>query len=80
MVLVKLAITGSPEDIYADTGCGVTFINRAWLFSLLPDVLISKMATLLKVRGVRSSRYKISEYITILIYLPGLVKGKEVIT
>ena len=37
------------------------------------------MATLLKVRGVGSSRYKTSEYVTIPIYLLGLVEGKEVL-
>ena len=79
IIPVKLDVTGAAEDVYTDTGCGVTLIDRAWLFSLLPDVSISKMATPLKVRGVGSSRHKTSEYVTIPIYLLGQVEGKEVL-
>ena len=37
------------------------------------------MVTSLKVRGIGISKYKTSEYITILIYLPGIDKSSKLI-
>ena len=58
-----------------DTGYSITLINKLWLLSELLDIHITKMSTPLKVRGIGASKYKILEYVTIPIYLPGIDKN-----
>ena len=55
---------------YLDTGCGVTLVNRAWFLEKAPTEKILKMATLLKVRGIRFSKYESDEFISISLYFP----------
>lgn len=41
---------------YLDTGCGVTLVDRVWLFDKALTKKILKMATLLKFKSIRTSR------------------------
>ena len=40
MVAVKLSLEAALEEVCADTGCGVTLIDRAWLSTILPNATI----------------------------------------
>ena len=70
MIAAKLSPENVEEDVCADTGCGVSLIDREWHKQQSPASPISKMATPLRVRGVGSSHHETSEYITQRIYLP----------
>lgn len=54
-----------------DTGFGVTLINCDWLMRQLPKQLIAKMVTLLKVRGIGSTKHETDEYVIVSLYLIG---------
>ena len=58
------------EEVYADTGCGVSLVNREWQSQQTPNKLISKMTSPLRVRRVGLNHHEISKYITQKIYLP----------
>ena len=60
-----------------DTRYSVILINKSWLLSELLDIYITKILTPLKVRGISALKYKTLEYITILIYLPGIDKSSK---
>ena len=57
---------------YLDTGCGVTFVDRAWLLEKTPTEKILKMAILLKVRGIGSSRHESDEFVSMFSYFPNI--------
>lgn len=65
--------------VCADTGCGVSLIDRAWALSKT-STPISKLISPLRVRGVGSSKHETSEYITQDLYFPGTDgKGDKVL-
>lgn len=53
-------------------GCGVTLVDRAWLFEKAPTKKILKMATPLKVRGIGASRHESDEFVSMFFYFPGI--------
>lgn len=75
MAKVRLSQTEEDDDVCLDTDCGVTLIDRLWLMKLLPQVVISRMSSPLKVRGVGSSQHETSEYIITSSYFPGVDEG-----
>ena len=72
MIPAKLDPEKIEEDVCADTGCGVSLIDREWRTQQAPETAISKMATPLRVRGVGSSHHETSEFVTQHIYLPAI--------
>lgn len=63
-----------------DTGCGTTLIDQNWLKAQLPEAKILKMATPLKVRGIRTSKHKTDKYVLETLYFPAINnKGQQVI-
>ena len=53
-------------------GCGVTFVDRAWLLEKALTNKILKMATPLNVRGIGSSRHELVESVSMSFYYPGI--------
>ena len=74
-----LTLESDPTDVYLDTGCGVSLVDRTWLLAQLPEVQILKMVLPLSVRGIGSDRYKTSDFIINQIYLPGIKDGNKVL-
>lgn len=68
-ILMHISIT----SLYCfKTGCDITFVDRAWLFKKTLTEKILKMATLLKVRGIKSSRHKLDEFVSMSFYFPSI--------
>lgn len=57
---------------FLDIGCVFTFVDHAWLLEMAPTEKILKMATQLKVRGIRSSRHESDEFVSMSLYFPGI--------
>ena len=72
MIAAKLDPEKDEEEVCADTGCGVSLIDREWLGEQCPNGSISKMASPLRVRGVGSSHHETAEFVTQHIYLPAI--------
>ena len=53
-------------------GRGIIFVNRAWLLEKVPTEKILKMAILLKVRDIESSKHKSDKFVFMLFYFPGI--------
>lgn len=51
-----------------DTNYSVILVDCAWLFEKVLTEKILKMATLLKVKGIGSSRHKLNEFVSISLY------------
>ena len=54
-----------------DTGCGVTFIDKAWLLSHLPHQKVSSMSTPLNVRGIGTPKHESAQFAALSLYFPG---------
>ena len=81
MIRASLDPEKDGDLVCADTGCGVSLVDRIWRAEQAPNATISKMASPLKVRGVGSSSHETLEYITHNICIPARDKnGKPVIT
>lgn len=55
-----------------DTKCGTTLIDQDWLKAQLSKAKILKMATLLKIRGVGTSKQETDEYVFEVLYFPAI--------
>lgn len=55
-----------------DIGCGVIFVDRTQLLKKALTEKILKIATLLKVRGIGSSKYKSDKFISMSLYFPSI--------
>lgn len=63
-----------------DTRCGAMLIDWNWLKAQLLKIKIFKMATLLKVRGIGTSKHKTDKYVLELLYFPAIGnKGQRMI-
>lgn len=51
--------------------CGVTLVDKHWLFKRLLGQNISTMSTSFKVRGMGTSKHKSSEFATLSLSFPG---------
>ena len=67
--------SGQTTGVYLDTGCGVSLIDRIWAKSELPNLKVSKIVSPLRVRGVRATKHKTSDFITVLVYFPSIDKN-----
>ncbi|MGA9509483.1 MAG: hypothetical protein WBV55_12770, partial [Candidatus Sulfotelmatobacter sp.] len=65
----SLTVHGITETICLDTGCTITLIDKEFLLRQEPDVDICKRQTGTAVRGFGSSRYRVSEYVTVALHL-----------
>jgi hypothetical protein len=65
----SLTVHGIIETICLDTGCTITLIDKEFLLCQDPDVDIYKRQTEITVRGFGSSRYRVSEYVTVALHL-----------
>ena len=78
-LLIRLLLEAIDEEICADTGCGVTLADKAWLLALLPHVEIRKMASPLRVKGLGSAMHDTNEYVLIPMYIPATKGDKRVL-
>ena len=74
-----LLLEGIRTYIYLDTGCGISLIDRVYLRTQLPDILISKIASPLRVRGIGSNRHLTDKFVFIPVYIPGTRDGTLVL-
>ena len=54
-----------------DTGCGVTFVDKAWLLRWLPHQKIREMATPLKVGEIGASKHESAQFAELSLFLSG---------
>ena len=52
---------------YLDGSCLITFIDRSKLLDILPDAVIKRMPSTIKVKGIADAIYNSSEYILIIL-------------
>ena len=64
----SLTSLGKTETICLDTGCTMTLIDKEFLLRQDPNIDIHKRQTETTVRGFGSSRYQVSEYVTVPLY------------
>lgn len=69
-ILIKLFLTAIDEEVYINTGCGVTLADRLWLLALLPKVKIRRMPKALRVKGLGIAMHDTDEYVLIPMYIP----------
>lgn len=63
-----------------DTGCGAILIDQNWLKSQLSKAKILKMTTMLKVRGIGTSKHETDKYVLEALYFPAISnKGQHVV-
>lgn len=53
-----------------NTGYGITLVNCTWFLQKFPTEKILKVAILLKVREIKSSKYESNEYVSMSLYFP----------
>ena len=58
------------HNIYLDTGCTITLIDKDFLKKVAPNAVIKKMASPVSVRGVRPKKHALVNYTTINLYFP----------
>lgn len=54
-----------------DISCGITFVDKNRLLRQLLNQKIKEMSTPLKVRGIRASKYKSTQFAELFFFLPG---------
>ena len=74
---VRLIKTDTNDNVYLNTNCDITLIDRLWLANLLPNTRISKITSFLRVRGVGSSQHKTSKYLVTPCYFPRIDKHEN---
>lgn len=62
-----------------DTSCGVTFVNRKWLYKYAPEENILKMAVFSKVRSIKSSKHESDKFLSMPIYFLRIDKQKQLV-
>lgn len=55
-----------------DTGCGVILVDRTWLFDKAPIEKILKIATLLKVKSIKTLRHESNKFVSMSLYFLGI--------
>ena len=50
----------------------MSLIDRVWAKTELPDLKVLVIASPLRVRGVRATKYETSNFVTVPIYLPSI--------
>lgn len=80
MGAAKVTKDSKAEQLYFDTGYGITLVDRAWLQRVLPDIEIKQMASSIPIRGVGSNVHQTSQFAIFPLFLPGTHKiiGKKV--
>lgn len=72
MITLKLNVSNivfkSDSNSYFDTNCSITLVDCNWLVYQLSNKLISKISMFLKIKSIVTFKYKISEYVIILLY------------
>ena len=66
----------SIEQMCLDTGCTMSLVDREFLSRLLPNSVIQKLSTSITVRGIGSATNSCDEFVSLEIYMPGMIKGK----
>lgn len=49
----------------------MTFVNKNWLLYQLSDQKIKKMPTSLKIRGIKTLKYKFAQFAEVFLFLSG---------
>lgn len=51
-----------------DTGCGITLVDKKWLYKYTPNKMILKIAVPLKMHNIRAFKHKFKEFVLMFIY------------
>ena len=54
-----------------DTGCGVSFIDKAWLLQQFPNQKIKEISIPLKVGGIKASKHEFAQFAELSLFLLG---------
>ncbi|RKF58216.1 hypothetical protein GcC1_184032, partial [Golovinomyces cichoracearum] len=76
---IKLGLNSPQNENYGvclDTGCGMSLIDREFLRFLCPTIDIQNMKKEMKVKGLGSKLYDVSQFVEVDFYLP---TSKEII-
>ena len=68
---IKLTPKSELVNVCADSGCGVTLIDKTLVDRFLPDTHIRTMARPVQVSGIGSDKHETDSYIINPLYLPG---------
>lgn len=74
ITLVPTMIPSADDPAHScclDTGCGVTLVDKSWLLKQLPEVILSTIATLLRIRGIGATQHESNEFVCTPIYFLG---------
>ena len=75
-VNIILQPKGSIEQVCLDTGYTMSLVDREFLSKLLPNIVIQKLSTSITVRGIGSATHPCDEFVSLDIYMPGMIQGK----
>lgn len=64
-----------------DTRCDITFVDKAWFLRQLFGQKIKEMSISLKVKGIKTLKYKSAQFPKVFLFLSGTnVRGQQVYT
>jgi len=66
-----VSLYSNPYNLYFDTSCIISLINREFLKTNCPNVEVRRIVTPITIRGISEEKYKASEYIKVNLYLLG---------
>jgi len=66
-----VSLYSDPYNLYFDTSCIISLINREFLKANYPNIEVRKIVTPITIRGISEKKYKASEYINVNLYLLG---------
>ena len=76
---VSLQAGQSTTEVCVDTGCGISLIDRAFLFKNVPKAKILTAEHPKQLRGIGGDALRLEEYVRVSIYVPGMNdKGQRV--
>lgn len=71
VVLGTLHVDHELAEFCADSGCGMSLVDRDFLTAMIPTIQIRTLEQPVKVRGVGSQLYDCSQWVLVDLYMPG---------
>ena len=80
-LITKVSFTpsGQSQAVCADTGCGMTMIDREFIKIQLPHIQFQKLENPVIVKGIEANRHTTDEYCLIDLYMKGKTKLEDVL-
>ena len=78
-ILIRLLINAIDQEIYINTGYGVTLVDKLQLLALLLYIEIRRIVLLLRIKGLGLVIYNTNKYILIPIFIPTVKDGINIL-